>query len=146
MRTDDETGQTILSGMGELHLEIIVSRMLREFKTSVNIGNPQVVYRETINATSTAAVVFDKEIAGQHHNAKVTVKLIPQTRGTGNNFKLEIPTKIAKNTISDSYIEIIKTSVMESLETGSLMGYPIVDVTAVLVIKFVRLWRVKMLF
>ncbi|OQY12196.1 MAG: elongation factor G, partial [Desulfobacteraceae bacterium 4572_19] len=137
VKIDDDTGQTILSGMGELHLEIIISRMLREFKTNVNVGNPQVVYRETIKTTSQAKVVFDKEISGQHHSAEVILKLIPQARGTGNSFKSEIPentdsSPAKSNTIPKSYVDIIEKGVLESFETGSLMGYPIVDVMAVL--------------
>ena len=65
VREDDDTGQTILSGMGELHLEVIISRMQREFRTNVNVGKPQVVYRETIEKQAAASAVFDKEVAGQ---------------------------------------------------------------------------------
>ncbi|MBT8373823.1 MAG: elongation factor G, partial [Deltaproteobacteria bacterium] len=90
VREDKDTGQTILSGMGELHLEIIISRMLREFNTSVNVGKPQVVYRESIEKEIQASSIFDKEVAGQHHFAEVVLKLKPLSRGTGNRFMSNI--------------------------------------------------------
>ncbi len=128
LQKDEDTGQTILSGMGELHLEVIISRMQREFKTNVNVGKPQVMYRETIEKEGHASAVFDKEVAGQRHFAKVMLKLIPLERGTENRFRSEI----TDETIPDMFIPFIKKGVMESLESGALMGYPVVDVEAVL--------------
>ena len=128
VRKDEDTGQTILSGMGELHLEIIISRMLREFNTSVNVGKPQVVYRETIEKESRASSVFDKEIAGQHHFGEVALDLKPLARGSGNRFV----SNITNETIPDVFIPAIEKGVMESLDSGALMGYPVVDVEAVL--------------
>ncbi|MDM8537761.1 elongation factor G, partial [Desulfobacterales bacterium HSG17] len=129
VRMDEDTGQTILSGMGELHLEIIISRMMREFKTSVNVGKPQVVYRETIAKTGEAVKVFDNDVAGQHHFGEVNLRMTPLARGEGNRFKSEITDEI----IPDIYIPAIENGVMESLESGALMGYPVVDVEAVLI-------------
>lgn len=128
VRKDEDTGQTIVSGMGELHLEIIISRMLREFKTSVNVGKPQVVYRETIEKKGEASAIFDREVAGQHHFAEVRIVLKPRPRGTGNRFSSQINAE----TIPDVYIPAIEKSVMESLESGMLMGYPVVDIDAIL--------------
>jgi elongation factor G len=128
LKKDEDTGQTILSGMGELHLEIIISRMQREFNTNVNVGKPQVVYRETIEKKGQASAVFDKEVAGQRHFAEVTLKLIPLERGVEKRFRSEVDNE----TIPDSFIPAIKEGVMESLESGPLMGYPVVDVEAVL--------------
>ena len=128
LQKDEDTGQTILSGMGELHLEVIISRMQREFKTNVNVGKPEVMYRETIEKVGHASAVFDKEVAGQRHFAKVMLKLIPLERGTENRFRSEI----TDETIPDMFIPAIKKGVMESLESGALMGYPVVDVEAVL--------------
>lgn len=125
---DEDTGQTILSGMGELHLEIIISRMQREFKTSVNIGKPQVVYRETIEAEAEASAVFDREVAGHRHFGEVALKLRPLTRGSGNRFKSEI----SEEAIPEVFIPAIEKGVMESFESGAIMGYPVVDVEAVL--------------
>ena len=128
LQKDEDTGQTILSGMGELHLEVIISRMQREFKTNVNVGKPQVMYRETIEKEGQASAVFDKEVAGQRHFAKVMLKLMPLERGTENRFRSEI----TDETIPDMFISAIKKGVMESLESGAFMGYPVVDVEAVL--------------
>ncbi|MEA1949077.1 MAG: elongation factor G [Thermodesulfobacteriota bacterium] len=128
LNKDEDTGQSILSGMGELHLEVIISRMQREFKTNVNVGKPQVVYRETIGKEGEGSAVFDKEIAGQRHFAKVTLKLTPLERGSQNRFISEID----EETIPDIFIPAIKKGVMESLESGALMGYPVVDVKATL--------------
>jgi elongation factor G len=128
VRTDEDTGQTILSGMGELHLEIITSRMQREFKTSVNIGKPQVVYRETIDTEAEGSATFDKEIAGQRHFGQVTLRLKPVARGAGNRFK----TEVNGETIPEIFIPAIEKGVLESLESGGFMGYPVIDVEAVL--------------
>lgn len=129
VRIDEDTGQTLLSGMGELHLEIIISRMLREFNTEVNVGKPQVVYRETIARESHATATFDRDVAGQKHFAEVSLKLIPQDRGSGNRFRSEVTSDI----IPDQYIAAIEKGVMDSFDSGTLMGYPVMDVEAVLV-------------
>lgn len=126
---DEDTGQTILSGMGELHLEIIISRMQREFKTSVNVGKPQVVYRETIENESEASVIFDKEVAGRRHFGEVALKMSPRMRGLGNRFKVSIDNEI----IPSDFIPAIEKGVLESLASGTLMGYPVVDVEVVLI-------------
>ena len=124
VRKDEDTAQTILSGMGELHLEIIISRMLREFNTNVNVGKPQVVYRETIEKPGSATIIFDKEIAGQRHFAEVSVTMAPLPRGSGNKFVSEISNDI----LPDLYTAAVEKGVWESLESGSQMGYPVVDV------------------
>ena len=129
VKEDQDTGQTILSGMGELHLEIIISRMLREFKTSVSVGKPQVVYRETIEKTAEGRAVFDKEVAGQRHFGEVKLKISPLARGTGNRFAA----KLRNGEIPELFIPAVEAGVMESLESGVLMGYPVVDVEVILV-------------
>jgi len=128
LRKDEDTGQTILSGMGELHLEVIISRMKREFKTNVNVGKPQVVYRESIDKTVEASAVFDKEIAGQRHFGEVTIKVKPLPRGTENRFRSEVTSE----TIPNGLISAVEKGVMESMESGALMGYPVVDVEVIL--------------
>jgi elongation factor G len=127
LREDEDTGQKILSGMGELHLQVIISRMQREFHTSVNVGKPQVVYRETIASESEASAVFDKEVAGHHLFGEVRLKLKPLARGKGKKFRSEI----SPETIPEVFINAIKKGIMESLESGALMGYPVVDVEAI---------------
>lgn len=129
VKEDPDTGQKILSGMGELHLEVIISRMIREFNTSVNVGKPQVVYRETIEKNAAATAVFDKEVAGQRHYADVHVNLKPLSRGSGNRFVVDIP----EGSIPPQFMKAIEKGVMESLESGTLMGYPAVDIEASLV-------------
>jgi elongation factor G len=129
VRQDEDTGQTILSGMGELHLEIIISRMQREFNTQVNVGKPQVVHRETIETEAEGNAVFDKEIAGQRQFGEVTLRLKPLPRGSGVRFA----SRVSAETIPEIFIPVIEKGVMESLESGTLMGYPVVDVDAMLV-------------
>ena len=124
VRNDEDTGQTILSGMGELHLEIIISRMQREFRTKVNVGKPQVVYRETIKTLSKTSATFDKEISGQRHFGEVELSLAPLPRGTGKKFIAEI----SDDVLPPAFTAAVEKGVMESLESGTLMGYPVVDV------------------
>ena len=124
VKIDEDTGQTILSGMGELHLEVITHRMQREFNTHVNVGKPQVVYRESIEMQSTGGAVFDKEVAGQKHYASVTLSLAPQSRGEGNRFVNEL----TPEQFPEASAAAVEAGVMESLESGTLMGYPVVDV------------------
>ena len=128
VRKDEDTGQTILSGMGELHLEIIISRMMREFNTMVNVGRPQVVYRETIACDSSGSAVFDRDIAGQRHFGDVSLKLKPLKRGSGNRFRVDLK----DNTIPPVFIPFIEKGINEALDSGTVMGYPVVDVEAVL--------------
>ncbi len=128
VREDEDTGQIILSGMGELHLEVITSRMQREFNTQVNVGKPQVVYRETIESPATGSAVFDKEVAGSRHFAEVSLRLEPLPRGEGNRFE----SRLNEDDLAPQQAPAVEKGVMESLESGILMGYPVVDVKAVL--------------
>ncbi len=128
VRKDEETGQTILSGMGELHLEIIISRMLKEFNTNVNVGKPQVVYREIVAAKAKGQAVFERDIQGKSHYANVTIELNPLGRGEGVTFR----SKVTDEQIPPQYIQYIETGIRESLEGGFLKGYPLVDVEIVL--------------
>ena len=124
VKEDEETGQIILSGMGELHLEVITSRMEREFNTQVNVGKPQVVYRETVAKEANAAALFDKEIAGQQHFAEVKLSVRPAERGRGNSFR----SSVTGETLPDHFIPAIEKGVRESLESGAFMGYQVTDV------------------
>jgi elongation factor G len=128
VRKDEDTGQTILSGMGELHLEIITSRMQREFNTNVNVGRPQVVYRETIAARAQATAVFDKEIAGQRHFAEVVLEAAPLPRGAGVKFV----SRLSAEALPPPFVEAARRGALGSLESGPLSGYPAVDVEIVL--------------
>jgi elongation factor G len=128
VKEDEDTGQIILSGMGELHLEVITSRMQREFNTQVNVGKPQVVYRETIESVARGNAVFDKEVAGSRHVAEVSLQLEPLSRGAGNHFE----SRLSEDELALPLTKAVEKGVMESLESGILMGYPVVDVKAVL--------------
>lgn len=128
VKQDEDTGQTILSGMGELHLEIITSRMHREYNTNVNVGKPQVVYRETLARAASAAVVFDREMAGHKHFAEVALTLTPIARGSGIRFRSKAP----ENAIPPQFIAAVEKGFRDAMEYGEKMGYPVVDVEAVL--------------
>lgn len=129
VRTDEDTGQTIISGMGELHLEVVVDRLRTEYGLEVNVGQPQVVYRETVAATAESEVVFEREIAGKNHYAAVTLRLQPLPRGTGNRFETEVP----RETLAEAAFLAIEQGVREVAFGGVLMGYPVVDVATTLI-------------
>jgi elongation factor G len=124
-----DTGQMIISGMGELHLEIVVNRLERDYNVGVNAGKPQVVYRETIAREVLSQGVFDREIAGSRHYAMVELHLAPLPRGTGN----VVVTKIRDASIPEMFFPALEEGVRDGLSGGPLMGYPVVDVEAVLV-------------
>lgn len=122
---DAESGQTIISGVGELHLEIIVDRIKREFNIQTKVGKPQVSYRETVTDTVDCEGLFERHSAnGKGQYARVVVKVSPNERGSGNVVEIS---KDLKN-IPSTYHEVIKQSCKESLNVGPLMGYPLVDV------------------
>jgi elongation factor G len=125
---DEETGQTIISGMGELHLDIIVDRLLREFKVGANVGKPQVAYRETIRQKSTAEGKFVRQSGGRGQYGHVEIEIEPLE--PGNNF--EFVNKIVGGTIPREYIPAVEKGVKEALENGILAGYPVVDVRVTL--------------
>jgi elongation factor G len=124
VRKDEDTGQTILSGMGELHLEVVTSRMQREFNTNVNVGKPQVVYRETIAGSAEASAVFDREIAGQRHYGEVRLEVVPLPRTAGSRFLSNLPPEM----LPAVFVDAIRKGALGALESGPLSGYPAVDV------------------
>ncbi len=128
MHTDPETGQTIISGMGELHLEIIVDRILREFKVEANVGKPQVAYRETIQGTSTAEGKFIRQSGGRGQYGHVWIEIKPLERGKGYEFI----DKIKGGIIPKEYIPAVNKGIKEATENGVLAGYPIIDVQVAL--------------
>ncbi|MHB8294666.1 MAG: elongation factor G [Acidimicrobiales bacterium] len=130
VHTDEETGQTVISGMGELHLEVLVDRMLREFKVDANVGKPQVAYRETITDTARKVEVrYIRQTGGHGQYGHVVIDLEPTGPGGGYEFV----DKITGGVIPKEYIPAVDAGIQEALTSGVLAGYPLVDVRATLV-------------
>ena len=127
--TDPETGQTIISGMGELHLEIIVDRMLREFKVEANVGKPQVAYKETIRKAVKAEGKFIRQSGGRGQYGHCVLEIEPQEPGSGYMFV----NKIVGGAIPKEYIPAVDEGIQEAMKTGVLGGYPVLDVKVTLV-------------
>jgi elongation factor G len=128
VRTDEETGQTIISGMGELHLEIIVDRLLREFNVGANVGKPQVAYKETVRKPVEQQGKFIRQTGGRGQYGDVWIKLEPQQPGAG----FEFVDAIKGGSIPREYIPAVEKGVKEATENGALAGYPMVDVKVTL--------------
>lgn len=127
--TNPETGQTIISGMGELHLDIIVDRMRREFKVEANVGAPQVAYRETIRQAAKIDSKFARQSGGRGQYGHVVVEFEPNEEGAGFEFN----NKIVGGVVPREYIPAVEHGIEEALQNGILAGYPVVDVKAALV-------------
>ena len=128
VHTDQESGQTIISGMGELHLEIIVDRMKREFKVEANVGKPQVAYRETIRATVDAEGKFVRQSGGRGQYGHVWLKLEPNEQGKGYEFI----NGIVGGVVPREFIPAVDKGIKEAVDTGVIAGYPVVDVKVTL--------------
>jgi elongation factor G len=130
VRTDEDTGQTVISGMGELHLEVLVDRMLREFRVDATVGKPQVAYRETITQPVTKVTyTHRKQTGGAGQFAEVSINLEPLGPGGGYEFV----DKITGGRVPKEYIPAVDAGIQQSLDAGVLAGYPTVDVRATLV-------------
>ena len=128
VRFDSETGQTLISGMGELHLEIIVDRLLREFKVEANVGRPQVAYKETIKQPARAEGRYIRQTGGRGQYGHVVLQVEPLQRGTG----IEFVDKITGGRIPREFISPVEAGIREAAESGILAGYPMVDFRATL--------------
>jgi elongation factor G len=126
--TDHDSGQTIIEGMGELHLEIIVDRMMREFNVQANVGKPQVAYRETIRKTAEAEGKYIRQTGGSGQYGHVKIRLIPQEPGKGFEFENDT----VGGSIPKEFVKPVEQGIKEAMEGGVLAGYPLVDVKAVL--------------
>lgn len=124
VKTDEETGQTIISGMGELHLEIIIDRLMREFKVEANVGKPQIAYRETITAPAHGDGKLVKQSGGRGQYGHVVIDVTPNERGKG----LTIENKIVGGAIPKEYMNAVYAGLNEAMTTGVIAGYPVVDV------------------
>ena len=127
--TDQETNQTVIAGMGELNLEILVDRMLREFKVEANIGAPQVSYRETIRASSSGEGKFARQTGGKGQYGHVVIEVEPGEPGTG----FEFVNKIVGGSVPKEYIKPAESGMKETCESGVIAGYPLIDVKVTLV-------------
>lgn len=127
--TDEETGQTIISGMGELHLEIIVDRLLREFKVEANVGKPQVAYKETFRQAAKVEGKFVRQSGGRGQYGHVWIEFEPLEAGTGFVFE----NKIVGGVVPREYIPAVQSGIEESMKNGVLAGYPLLDIKATIV-------------
>jgi elongation factor G len=123
VRSDEETGQTIIAGMGELHLEIIVDRLLREFKVEANVGKPQVAYRETITRSMEAEGRYIRQTGGRGQYGHIWLRVIPNQPGKGFSFENEI----VGGVVPREYIPAVEKGVVEAMQNGVVAGYPMVD-------------------
>jgi elongation factor G len=128
VHTDEETGQTIISGMGELHLDVLVDRMRREFSVEANVGKPQVAYRETIRETVEHESKFVRQSGGRGQYGHVYLKLEPLEQGSGYEFE----NKIVGGVIPKEYIPAVDKGIQEQMKNGVVAGYPVIDVKATL--------------
>jgi elongation factor G len=129
VRNDEETGQTLISGMGELHLEIIVDRLLREFKVEANVGRPQVAYRETITRQTKQEGRYIRQTGGRGQYGHVWITVEPSEKGKG----FEFVNKIVGGSIPREYIPAVEKGIVEAAEGGVIAGYPVVDVMVSLI-------------
>ncbi len=128
LHTDTESGQTIISGMGELHLEVIVDRLFREFKVEANVGRPQVAFRETITREATAQGKHIRQTGGHGQYGDVWIRVAPNERGKG----FEFVNAVVGGAVPREYIKPVENGIRETLENGIIAGYPMIDVKAVL--------------
>ena len=128
LATDEETGQTLISGMGELHLEIIVDRLKREFKVDANVGKPQVAYKETIRKKVTQEDKFVRQSGGKGQFGHVWIRFEPNEKGKGFVFV----NKIVGGVIPREYIPAVEKGIEEAMKNGVLAGYPVEDVKVTL--------------
>jgi len=129
VKQDSDTGQMVISGMGELHLEIMVDRLLREYKVQANVGKPMVAYKETVTKTGKVEIAFSRLIAGKEQSAQLVMEFEPLSRGDGFKFENKVPKELLPLKVA----EAVSQGIQESFFSGTLAGYPVVDFKAKLV-------------
>ncbi len=129
VKENEETGELIISGMGELHIDVLVTRIFREFKVEARVGKPQVTYRETIGKAVTHVERYHRTIAGKEHEAVITVRVEPLARGAGNSFRSEL----ADGDLPDELVEAVERGVTAAFGSGVVYGYPAHDIGVTLV-------------
>lgn len=134
VQQDRDSGQTLVCGQGELHLEIIIDRLMREHRLEVHVGKPQVAYRETLSKPLIKTLEYEREMGGKRAYAKVTLELTPRERGTGNTFESVVPkTPSGQPGLPPVFVQGAKSGSDDALTRGPLLGYPVVDVAVKLV-------------
>ena len=129
VKENEETGELIISGMGELHLDVLVTRIFREFKVEARVGKPQVSYRETIGAEVTHVEKYHRMIAGKEHSATITIQVKPLPRGQGNLFS----SSLASDALPDELVSAVERGVTAAFGSGVVYGYPALDIGVTLV-------------
>ena len=129
-RENEETGQLIISGMGELHLDVLVTRILKEFNVSAKVGNPQVTYRESISRPGERTETFSRVIAGKENAAALTLRVEPAERGAGNKYVYAAKTVSGRTEIPEAIVDAVKRGITGAFASGIVMGYPCIDIQA----------------
>ena len=124
LKENEETGELIISGMGELHLDVLVTRIFREFKVEARVGKPQVSYRETISAAATHTEKYHRTIAGKEHSATITIEVSPRARGEGNRFTSAIP----ESDLPEELVASVERGITAAFGSGVVYGYPALDI------------------
>jgi len=130
IRENEETGQLIISGMGELHLDVLVTRILKEFKLGAKVSNPQVTYRESISKVNEHSEIFSKIMAGKENTAGLTLRVEPAVRGSGNKYINAAKITSGRNEIPSEILDAIERGIKGAFSSGIVLGYPCIDITA----------------
>jgi elongation factor G len=128
-KEDSDTGELIISGMGELHLDVLVTRIVSDYKVNAKVGNPQVTYRETISTDLTHRERFDKVIGGKENVADISLRVFPRNRGEGNRFENKVPAA----TLPAPFAAAVERGILSAFNSGIRWGYPVIDIGVELV-------------
>jgi elongation factor G len=147
IRENEETGQLIISGMGELHLDVLVTRILKEYKLGAKVGNPQVTYRESVSRVVELSENYSKIIAGKENAASIRLRVEPAPRGSGNRYSCEFKAPSGKGEIPEGIFDAVERGIKGAFASGIVMGYPCIDISAtVLDIRFSELTGTEFAF